>query len=117
MFKSLTFLVVSVTLVMVANVALAFPGQGMQGTDSPAASPITKSTLEGKVVETMNAGGYTYVCLEKDGKQRWAAMPTTELKVGDEIEVSQSMEMNNFTSKSLGRTFDTIIFSQGVVKR
>ncbi len=35
----------------------------------------------------------------------------------DEVEIKQGMEMNNFPSRSLGRTFESIIFSQGLVKR
>ncbi len=34
-------------------------------------------SLSGKVVETMNSGGYTYVCLEKAGKKTWVAVPET----------------------------------------
>jgi hypothetical protein len=76
-----------------------------------------KPFYKGKVVETMAASGYTYVCLEKDGKKSWAAVPTTAVNVGDEIEVQPGMEMGKFTSKTLNRTFDNIIFSPGIVPK
>jgi len=74
------------------------------------------AALKGKVIETMDSGGYTYVQIENAGRTYWAAMPTTEVKVGSEVTVSTGMVMHNFTSKSLGRTFDSIVFSQGLVK-
>ena len=73
------------------------------------------STISGKVVETMNSGGYTYVNLEKDGKKTWVAAPTMKVSVGQELELRNGAEMTNFPSKSLNRTFDSIIFSAGPV--
>ena len=69
--------------------------------------------LSGKVVETMNAGGYTYVCLGKKGKKTWVAVPEMKVTVGQKIGFQPGMEMINFTSKSLNRTFERIIFSGG----
>lgn len=73
------------------------------------------STLSGKVVETMNSGGYTYINLEKDGKKKWVAVPTMQVSVGQELELRNGAVMTNFTSKTLNRTFDSIIFSAGPV--
>jgi hypothetical protein len=61
----------------------------------------------------MNAGGYTYVSIEKAGKKTWVAVPMTEVKVGQEMSFQPGAEMKNFTSKSLNRTFESIIFSGG----
>jgi len=69
--------------------------------------------LSGKVVETMNAGGYTYVCLEKGGKKTWVAVPEMKVAVGEERSFQPGQTMNNFTSKTLKRTFDAIVFSSG----
>jgi hypothetical protein len=71
------------------------------------------SSLSGKVVETMNSGGYTYVCLEKAGKKTWVAVPQMPVSVGQEMAFQPGNEMPNFTSKSLNRTFESIIFSAG----
>jgi hypothetical protein len=73
--------------------------------------------LSGKVVETMNAGGYTYVCLGKKGKKIWVAVPEMKVTVGQKIGFQPGMEMINFTSKSLNRTFERIIFSSGPLIR
>ena len=84
-------------------------------------APVTQATqpsepqlLTGKVVETMNSGGYTYVNLEKDGKRTWVAMPTLKVEVGQELKLLPGMEMGKFTSNTLNRTFDSIIFTSGV---
>lgn len=73
--------------------------------------------LSGKVVETAEAGGYTYICLEENGKKIWAAAPTMKVEVGEELALMPGAEMSNFNSKSLGRTFEKIIFSGGLLQR
>ena len=70
--------------------------------------------LSGKVVETLDSGGYTYVNIEKDSKNTWLAIPQTKITVGKEMSFKPGSVMTDFTSKSLNKTFDTIIFSGGV---
>ena len=77
----------------------------------PAQNQANGSTISGKVIETINSGGYTYVNMEKDGKKTWVALPITQVSVGQELELLNGTEMKNFSSKSLNRTFDSIIFS------
>ena len=71
--------------------------------------------IYGTVKETMNSGGYTYILLEFDGKKSWVAVPPMDVKVGDEVMLYPGQVMKNFHSKSLNKTFDSIIFSQGAV--
>lgn len=70
--------------------------------------------LSGKVVESMDSGGYTYALIEKSGKKTWVAVPQTPIKVGDEVAFRPGAEMANFESRSLKRKFDLIIFSAGL---
>jgi hypothetical protein len=72
-------------------------------------------TLTGKVIESMDSGGYTYVQIENNGKKTWVAVPKTKVVVGQDITFSPGTEMGNFQSKTLKRTFDNIIFSGGVI--
>ncbi len=81
--------------------------------EAPAPAHEEMSSLSGKVVETMDGGGYTYLCIEKDGKKTWAAVLEMKVTVGQEIALQPGYEMVNFTSKTLNRTFDKIIFSTG----
>lgn len=71
-------------------------------------------SLSGKVVETMNSGGYTYISLENNGTKTWVAIPATAVKVGQMVTCQPGAEMKNFTSKTLNRTFESIIFSGGI---
>lgn len=74
-----------------------------------------QSAISGKVVETMDSAGYTYVCLEKDGKKTWVAIPLSKINVGSTMSFKPGTVMPNFKSDSLKRTFDTIIFSDGPI--
>lgn len=64
----------------------------------------------GTVVETMDAGGYSYVLLDMDGEQRWIAGPVTAVAVGDKLITGAGMEMQNFKSRALDRVFEVIYF-------
>ncbi|HWI41315.1 MAG TPA: DNA-binding protein [Verrucomicrobiae bacterium] len=69
--------------------------------------------LSGKVVETMNSGGYTYMMLENNGARTWAAVPGMQVRPGQEVRLLPGYEMKGFSSKTLNRTFDRIVFSAG----
>jgi len=91
-------------------------GHSMMGGSAPAAGAADLSP-SGKVVETMDGGGYTYANLERDGKKTWVAFSTLETRVGDKLAFKDCMEMPNFQSKALNRTFDSILFcGQPVLK-
>jgi len=70
-------------------------------------------TLKGKILETMNSGGYTYMLLDTAKDQIWVATTEVKAQKGQNIELLPGMVMENFESKSLGRVFDKIIFSAG----
>jgi len=80
---------------------------------SPGTSPQEAPSISGKIVETMNSGGYTYLCIERDGKKSWVAIPETKVAVGENISLPPGYEMVNFTSKTLNRTFEKIVFTTG----
>ncbi len=116
MSKSIKLLLFCITLLLIAGQSLAFPGKSATNA-APQANTSANDLIKGAVVETMDSGGYTYLCLESDGQKRWAAIPASQVKVGEEVEISNGMVMTNFTSKTLARTFDAIIFSRGIVNR
>ncbi len=76
----------------------------------------TVPTIDGKVLETMNSGGYTYVNIDQAGKSTWVAVPSMKMEVGQKVSFSQGAVMRNFSSKTLGKTFESIIFSSGVAR-
>jgi hypothetical protein len=79
-----------------------------------AAVVLDEITLQGTVTETMNSSGYTYLQLDTAQGKIWVAIPETEIKVGQAVTCAPGMTMKNFASKTLNRTFETIIFSPGL---
>ncbi len=66
--------------------------------------------LAGKVKETMDAGGYTYLLLDTPQGEVWVAAKSFAVSVGDQVEVAGLMPMPNFHSRSLDKTFEEIQF-------
>lgn len=108
-------LMVVLSLTMSVNGTYAFSQQSAESPEMGTA--LGAPSLSGKVIETMSSGGYTYVNIEKDGNKTWVAVPNIKVTVGEEIAFQPGMVMANFTSKSLGRTFDKIVFSTGPAGR
>jgi len=72
--------------------------------------------LTGKVLESMNSGGYSYINLQKkSGGTVWIAVPETRITVGAQMSFKEGLVMTNFQSKTLKRSFDSIIFSNGII--
>jgi hypothetical protein len=78
-----------------------------------ATAPSTPVT--GKVLETMDAGGYTYLNVETAAGAKWIAVNQAAVEVGEEITFMDGVVMQNFFSKTLDRTFPEIVFSPGLV--
>lgn len=86
---------------------------------APAADSATNAIaapagFSGKVVETMNAGSYTYVLVDTGTNKLWAATPQFEAKVGQTVTVPSGMPMPNYHSKILNRDFDSVYFADSV---
>ncbi|MFN2376464.1 MAG: DNA-binding protein [Candidatus Binatia bacterium] len=83
---------------------------------APAAAPKAVTEVSrGKVVETMDAAGYTYAHVATPGGEVWVAGPRTVLSVGDSVGWPAGSEMKNFQSKTLGRSFESILFVDALV--
>ena len=82
--------------------------------DHPAAAPADPNVWRGSVAETMDAGGYTYVLLDRGSDRIWVAGPATTVAVGDKVVMGAGMAMPDFESKALGRTFDVVYFVGGI---
>lgn len=99
-------------IALIPILALALTMTAVMAGAMPSATMSTAP--RGTVVETMDGGGYTYLCIEQDGEKRWAAIPKTAVQVGDQVELAAGMEMGQFTSKALDRTFEAIYFCSGL---
>lgn len=75
---------------------------------------LANDKLSGRVLDTLNSGGYTYVRIGDAAEEQWVAVPQMQIHKGDEVEFEPGMKMREYTSPTLGRTFHNIVFSGGV---
>lgn len=72
--------------------------------------------VSGKVQQTMDASRYTYIQYQsEEGVLAWAAVPKVTVSKGETVSIVESLTMENFESKTLGRTFPRVVF--GVLLR
>ena len=99
-----------VLLSLVAASAWAAP----TATPSPAPAVASKAeatpSVRGQVMEVKDVDPYTYLRLETKKGELWAAVSKAPVKVGSQVAIENSMMMENFESKALGRKFDRIVF-------
>ncbi len=81
------------------------------GHDHPA--PASDASKTGTVIETMDAGGYTYVNVDCGDEKIWAAAPKCAVEVGSEVTIDTRMPMSDFHSETLDRTFAVVYFTGG----
>jgi hypothetical protein len=67
------------------------------------------------VKEVLNANAYTYLLVTEAEKEYWIAVPKTEVTAGKTYTYQGGMEMKNFESKDLKRTFDSVLFVEGII--
>ena len=85
-----------------------------QATVSAALAKDPASGFSGKVLETMDAAGYTYAMVDTGTAKLWVAAPQFAVKVGDSIAVAAAMPMDKYHSKTLNRDFDMVYFTGSV---
>jgi hypothetical protein len=94
------------------NASVSAPAQSAGSTTSvsPAKPVMAAEKLQGTIVETMDAGGYTYMKLQTADGERWVATPAVTVQKGQLVTVLAQMTAEKFQSTTLGRTFDRIVF-------
>lgn len=100
------------TLVLALVAALAVGACGKKEEAPGAAKPgQVKLQNAGRIVQVMQAGTYTYLEVMVDsGEKVWMAGAHIEAKPGDPIQWGNASMMANYQSKTLGRTFERILF-------
>ena len=69
----------------------------------------------GVVQEVLQATSYTYLNVKEGDRDIWIAVAKRESEVGETISFSASLEMKDFESKDLQRTFESIYFVDRIV--
>jgi len=80
---------------------------GMAPQAQPVGGPVS---VTGEILEVTQVPSYTYLRLKTESGEVWAAVPTVDVKVGQSVGIANATTMNGFTSKTLGKTFDSILF-------
>ncbi len=76
-----------------------------------AAVPALERGFTGKVIETTNTAGYTYVRVDTGAQKLWAATTQFAVKAGDSVTVGSGVPMTGYHSKTLNRDFDVVYFT------
>jgi hypothetical protein len=88
------------------------------GCKGPLSTPQSGTTGEGEhkvvVKEVIQAGVYTYLNVKEKRKETWLAVPAMQAAPGDKLTYSGGLEMTNFVSKELNRTFPSVLFLETV---
>lgn len=78
---------------------------------APGTGAETANAYQGTVLEAIPVSRYVYLRVEADdGTTAWLAAPAMEVGEGDEVAWSGGTMMRSFSSSSLDRTFDEILF-------
>jgi hypothetical protein len=73
-------------------------------------NPAPLAPVKGQVLEVQDVKSYSYLRLKTRDGETWAAISKAPVKKGSEVTIENVMVMNNFESKSLKKTFKTILF-------
>jgi len=92
-------------LLACASLATSAQAAGAQATLPP-----TGDVISGVILETKDVDSYTYIRLKTKDGETWAAVTRTPLKVGATVSIGDAMVMQNFESKTLKKTFPSIVF-------
>lgn len=96
------------TPVLAADPVPANPHAGMQKRQ-------TMPTQSGKVLSTISVPSYTYVEVSQGKETLWLAAATSPVKKGDRVRFDSGMVMTDFYSKTLKRSFPSIMFVNSLV--
>jgi hypothetical protein len=81
---------------------------GLEHIVQPASS---SPTVDGVVLETLDVENFTYLKLKTKESEVWAAVINSRISKGAHVTLENVTVMTNFESKSLKRTFPTILFA------
>jgi hypothetical protein len=110
--KSIIYLVVVLAFLAGCNNAKVKKTENKPATAAATATPGAPEMHAVIAKDIIQTSGYTYLLLKEGDKEIWAAVSRFEAEKGKTYYYNQSMEMSNFKSKELNRTFESILFIQ-----
>jgi hypothetical protein len=85
-------------------------GQSVQGTE-------TTNEKVFEVAEVIQASSYTYLKVKENSDEKWMAVTKQDIRVGDVYYYEGALQMTNFHSKDLDRTFEEVYFISQISKK
>lgn len=102
-------IILSLSLILLISLA------SCQKTESSEKSQVLPDgSHKAQVEEVLQTNSYTYLKVNEDGKQNWLAVTKQDIKSGATVYYKPDLEMNNFESKELKRTFESIFFVSSI---
>lgn len=83
-------------------------------TTAPARLASTAPRYQGSVLEIIQTGKYTYINVDNGSTQRWFCLKPFEVEEGQRVELQPGLEVKNYTTKCLNRTFKVVCFADGL---
>jgi len=80
------------------------------GTKNKAKENLAPNVHKVTAEEVIQSSNYTYLRVSEDSKETWIAITRQEVEKGKSYYYEPSIEMTDFVSKELKRTFPTIVF-------
>ena len=105
------------SLLVILALLVGFSGCVKKNKVPTAQNSANPAMHEVKVTEVIQTSNYTYLKVSDNGAENWLAVTSQEAAVGEVYYYDQALEMKNFNSKELKRTFETIYFVQGISKQ
>lgn len=104
------------SLFVILSILVVFSGCVKKNKVPTAQNLANPAMHEVKVDEVIQTSQYTYLKVSDNGTENWIAVNRQEAAVGEVYYYEEALEMKNFKSKELDRTFETIYFVQGMSK-
>jgi hypothetical protein len=106
------------SLIILLSVLYAFSGCVQKNKVPVAQAEVSGNPAQhqAKVLEVIQTSNYTYLRVSENGSENWIAVNRQEAAPGEVYYYDKEMEMKNFVSKELNRTFESIYFVQEISK-
>lgn len=85
-------------------------------TENSATNEIKKEAHIAMVVDKISTSNYTYLQVSENKKSYWIAVPFMEIEIGETVYFSKFMEMKDFKSETIDRTFSSLLFVEDARK-
>jgi hypothetical protein len=95
-------------------VALIVTFTACENKNEEANANLPEGTHKIEVADFAQTPNYTYIKASENGNEYWIAVTKMQPEKGQTFYFSKSMEMKNFKSEALNRTFESVLFVQDI---